>query len=150
ICAVRLQPDALPYDDNFLELDPRHRDRSGLGLPVLRITYDLQQNEHRMSEFMEGKAEEILREMGATKTWRGPRFGGVMSSHELGGCRMGEDPRGSVVDPALRVHDTPGLYVFSGAVFPTCHGVNPTLTMWALCYRAAEQLVDRLQRSEEP
>ena len=150
ICAVRLQPDALPYDDNFLELDPRHRDRSGLGLPVLRITYDLQQNEHRMSEFMEGKAEEILREMGATKTWRGPRFGGVMSSHELGGCRMGEDPRGSVVDPALRVHDTPGLYVFSGAVFPTCHGVNPTLTMWALCYRAAEQLVDRLRRSEEP
>jgi hypothetical protein len=53
---------------------------------------------------------------------------------------MGEDPAASVVDPELRVHDTPGLYVFGGAVFPTCHGVNPTLTMWALCYRAAERL----------
>lgn len=62
---------------------------------------------------------------------------------------MGEDPATSVVDPDLRVHDTPGLYVFSGATFPTCPGVNPTLTMWALCYRAAERLVERLRRGEE-
>src|SRR3712207_8257052 len=53
--------------------------------------------------------------------------------------------RSSVVDPDLRVHDTPGLYVYGTSVFPTCHGVNPTLTMFALCYRAAE----RLARSEE-
>jgi gluconate 2-dehydrogenase alpha chain len=146
--AVRIQPDALSYEGNFLDLDPRHRDRSGLGLPLVRITYDMQQNEHRLSGWMEGKAEEILREMGAKKTWRGPRFGGVMSSHDLGGCRMGEDPVSSVVDPELEVHDTPGLYVFGGAVFPTCHGVNPTLTMWALCYRAAERLVGGLRNGE--
>jgi gluconate 2-dehydrogenase alpha chain len=148
IAAVRLQPDTLSYHANYLDLDPRHRDRSGLGLPVLRITYDMQANEHRMSDFMEPKAEEILREMGATKTWRGPRFSGVVSSHDLGGCRMGIDPAGSVVDPDLQVHDTPGLYVFSTAVFPTCHGVNPTLTMWALCYRAAEKMAERLRRGE--
>jgi len=148
--AVRLQPDSLSYEDNFLDLDPRHRDRSGLGLPLVRITYDMHENEHKLSDWMENKAEEILREMGATKTWRGPRFGGVVSSHDLGGCRMGEDPAGSVVDPDLRVHDTPGLYVFGGAVFPTCHGVNPTLTMWALCYRAAERFAERLGRGEEP
>jgi gluconate 2-dehydrogenase alpha chain len=148
--AVRLQPDSLSYESNFLDLDGRHRDRSGLGLPLVRITYDMQDNEHRLSDWMEGKAEEILREMGATKTWRGPRFSGVVSSHDLGGCRMGEDPAASVVDPELRVHDTSGLYVFGGAVFPTCHGVNPTLTMWALCYRAAEQLALRLGRGEEP
>jgi gluconate 2-dehydrogenase alpha chain len=87
--------------------------------------------------------------MGAAKTWRGPRFRGVCNSHDLGGCRMGEDPASSVVDPDLGVHDTPGLYVFSGAVFPTCPGVNPTLTMWALSYRAAERLVERLRREEE-
>src|SRR5919199_1765543 len=126
ITAVRLQPDTLSYHANYLDLDPCHRDRSGLGLPVLRITYGMQANEHRMSDFMEAKAEEILREMGATKTWRGPRFSGVVSSHDLGGRRMGIDPARAVVDPDLRVHDTPGLYVFSTAVFPTCHGVNPT------------------------
>ncbi|HEX8829764.1 MAG TPA: GMC family oxidoreductase, partial [Longimicrobium sp.] len=145
IPAVRIQPDALSYHANYLDLDPRHRDRSGLGLPVLRITYDMQPNEHRMSDFMEARAEDILRAMGAAKTWRGPRFSGVVSSHELGGCRMGDDPATSVVDADLAVHDTPGLYVFGTAVFPSCHGVNPTLTMWAVCARAAERLVERLR-----
>lgn len=147
--AVRLQPDALPYVANYLDLDPRHRDRSGLGLPLIRITYDMQPNEHRMLEFMEGRAEDILQAMGASKTWRGPRFSGVVSSHDLGGCRMGENPAESVVNTDLQVHDTPGLYVFGTAVFPTCHGVNPTLTMFALCARAAERLAGRLRSGEE-
>jgi gluconate 2-dehydrogenase alpha chain len=148
-CTIRLQPDTLSYQRNFLDLDPRYRDKSGLGLPLIRITYDLRENEQRLAEHLEGKAEEILREMGATKTWRGSRFTGVGSSHDLGGCRMGEDPAGSVVDPELRVQDTPGLYVLSSAVLPTCPGVNPTLALWALCYRAAERLVGRLQTGEE-
>jgi gluconate 2-dehydrogenase alpha chain len=147
IAAVRIQPDTLSYHANYLDLDPRHRDRSGLGLPVIRATYDQQPNEQRMLAFMEDKAEEILRAMGATRTWRGPRFGGLISSHEQGGARMGEDPARAVVSPDLEVHDTPGLYVFGTAVFPTCHGVNPTLTMWAVCYRAAERLAARLRQS---
>lgn len=148
-CTVRIQPDTLPYANNFLDLDPRQRDQSGLGLPVVRVTYDMRENERRLAEWMENKSEEILREMGATKIWRGPRFTGVMSSHDLGGARMGEDPGTSVVDPELRVHDTPGLYVFGGAVFPTCPGINPTHTIWALCYRATERLTERLRRGEE-
>ena len=51
-----------------------------------------------------------------------------------------------LLDPDSRVHDTPGLYAFGGAVFTTCPGVNPTLTIWAPCYRAAEQLVERQRR----
>ena len=144
---VRMQPEALPYVDNFLDLDPRHRDRSGLGLPVLRVTYDLHPNEQRIAEFMAGKCEEILGAMGATRTWRGPKFTGAGSSHDLGGCRMGTDPTGSVVDPGLQVHDTPGLYVFSGATLPTCPGVNPTLTLWAYCLKAVRELTARLDGS---
>lgn len=117
--------------------------------PLVRITCGLRENERREAEWIEAKAEEILRAMGADKTWRGQRLRGVMSSHDLGGCRTGGDPAASVVDPDLQVHDTPGLYVFSGAVFPTCPGINPTLTMWALCYRATDRLVERLRRGEE-
>lgn len=145
---VRMQPEALSYHANFLDLDPTHRDRSGLGLPVLRVTYDLHENERRIAEYMEGKSEEILRAMGATKTWRGPRFTGAGSSHDVGGARMGDDPAESVLDRHLAVHDTPGLYVFSGAAFPTCAGVNPTLTLWALSHWAAHRLVERLRARE--
>jgi len=146
---VRIQPDALSYTSNYLDLDPNHRDTSGLGLPVVRVTYDLRDNEQRLSAWMEGKAEEILCAMGATRTWRGPRFTGVGSSHDVGGCRMGHDPGASVLDRDLAVHDTPGLYVFGGAALPSCPGINPTLTLWALCARAAERLVERLRRGEE-
>lgn len=147
--AVRIQPDTLSYRSNFLDLDPHHRDRSGLGLPVLRITYDLRDNEQRLAAWAEDRATEILRQMGATKTWPGSRFTGVMSSHDLGGARMGHDPATSVVDPDLRVHDTPGLYVFGGATFPTCPGINPMLTIWAVCARAAERLAERLGAGQE-
>ncbi len=147
--AIRIQSDALPYQRNYFDLDPRYRDRSGLGLPVVRLTYDLQPNEQRLAAWFEETAGGILGDMGARETWRGPRFTGVCSSHDLGGLRMGEDPATSVVNSDLRVHDTPGLYSFSGAAFPSCPGVNPTLTMWALCYRAVDGLVERLTRGEE-
>ena len=138
---VRIQPDTLPYEHNYLDLDPVRKDTSGLGLPVVRITYDMRANESRLADWMEAKSEEILRMMGATKTWRGPRFTGVGSSHDLGGCRAGDDPGLSVLGRDLQVHDTPGLYVFGGAAFASCPGINPTLTIWAMCLRAAEKLV---------
>jgi gluconate 2-dehydrogenase alpha chain len=144
IAAVRIQPDTLSYRTDYLDLDPRHRDRSGLGLPVLRVTTDMRRNEHRLQDYMQAQCVRLLRQMGATRTWHGPRFPGVMSSHDLGGARMGADPASSVVDPDLRVHDSPGLYVFSGAAFPTCVGVNPHLTLMAITARATERLVQRL------
>jgi gluconate 2-dehydrogenase alpha chain len=138
---VRIQPDTLSYTTNFLDIAWDHHDRSGLGMPVIRVTYDMRENEQKLAAWMETKSETILRAMGATQTWRGPRFTGVGSSHDLGGARMGIDPAHSVVNADLQVHDTPGLYVFGGATFPTCPGINPTLTLWAVCWRAAERLV---------
>jgi gluconate 2-dehydrogenase alpha chain len=150
VIAIRIQPDALPYTTDYLDLDPVWRDTSGLGLPVLRVTSGLRENEDRTITWMQARAAELLRGMGATSTWPTLKFKGCMSSHELGGCRMGEDPATSVVSRDLQVHDTPGLYVMSGAVFPTAHGVNPHLTIWAVATRATEQLVRRLSRDEKP
>jgi gluconate 2-dehydrogenase alpha chain len=99
---------------------------------------------------MEAKSEEILRTMGASKTWRGDRFSGVGSSHDFGGTRMGEDPSKTVVNTELMVHDTLGLYVFSGSALPTCPGINPTLTLGAMVCRGADRLVARIQKGEEP
>ena len=62
---------------------------------------------------------------------------------------MGEDPSKAVVNTELRVHDTLGLYVFSGSVLPTCPGINPTLTLGAMVCRAADRLVERIRKGEE-
>jgi gluconate 2-dehydrogenase alpha chain len=143
IADLRIQPETLPYEDAFLDLDPRVRDRSGLGMPVVRITWDIHRNERRLIDFVEEKTRRILREMGAAQIWTGGRFTGAGSAHDLGGCRMGTDPASSVVDPALRVWETPNLYVYGGAVFPSGGGINPTLTIQALVWRAAEELASR-------
>lgn len=149
IGVVRCQPDALSYNANYLDLDPDYRDRSGVGDPVLRITYELKPNELKQAAYFGTKSEEILHAMGATKTWQGPYFTGAGSSHDLGGTRFGDDPNINVLNRDLRVHDTPGLYVMSGSALPTCAGINPTLSIWALCLHATHALAKRLANGDE-
>jgi choline dehydrogenase-like flavoprotein len=57
----------------------------------------------------------------------------------MGTARMGNDPRGSVVDRDLRSHDS-NLFILGSAVFPTCATANPTLTIAALSLRAVDQV----------
>lgn len=144
---IGIQQDSLPYDCNYIDLDPIYRDKSGLGLPVMRATYQVQTNEHRISDYVEAWADDVLRQMGADKVWRGGRFLSVGSCHEVGGTRMGDDPTQSVVDRNLQVHDTKGLYVYGGSVFPSCPGINPTLSIWATCLQAVDNLIDTLKKT---
>ena len=138
--AIEAQPENLMYEDNFLDLDPVVRDRSGLGLPVVRITFQQYENELAIIRFVRDRSIELMRAMGVERTWVGPSLTGVGSSHDLGGLRMGTDETTSVVDADLRTHEVPNLYVMGGAVFPSCPGINPTLTIQAVALRAAERL----------
>lgn len=63
------------------------------------------------------------------------------SQHPLGTCRMGPDPRSSVVDPNGRVWDTNGLWVADGSIVPTSLGVNPQVTVMAMAHRVASGIV---------
>ncbi|MCK6448585.1 MAG: GMC family oxidoreductase [Planctomycetes bacterium] len=62
------------------------------------------------------------------------------ASHHLGTTRMGLDPAASVVDPDLKVHDVPNVWVAGGSVFPTSGSANPTFTITALSIRLATHL----------
>lgn len=66
------------------------------------------------------------------------------SYHPLGTCRMGRDPRTSVVDTDHAVHDVPGLYVVDGSTVRGPLGVNPQLTIMAMATRAAERIAARI------
>ena len=64
--------------------------------------------------------------------------------HPLGTCRIGPDPRNSVLDPEHRAHELPGLYVCDGSAVPTSPMVNPQVTIMAMATRAAERIASRL------
>lgn len=61
--------------------------------------------------------------------------------HAQGGCRMGHDPRRSVVNPQGEVHGLKGLFVIDGAIFPSAVGVNPSSTIAAIAERCVEALL---------
>lgn len=149
IAFVRAQPEPLSYVGNALDLDPHASEPGPLAFPKVRVTYSVRENERRMSAFLLDRMEEIVREMGATDVWRGPTFTGILSSHDIGGARMGHDPAVSVTDSYGQVHDVEGLVVAGGAAFPTCTGTNPTETIQALAWRTAEELARQLAHREQ-
>jgi gluconate 2-dehydrogenase alpha chain len=136
-----IDPEILPYERNRLDLDPDVTD--GLGRPVTRITFDIGDNERKLIAFLQERAQRIARRMGATRTWQRPPLTGPISTHDVGGTRMGNDPERSVVDGFGRVHDTPGLVVLGGSTFVSLPAVNPALTILALALRAADNLASR-------
>ena len=91
-----------------------------------------------MTEFR--RPEDIDSKLG-TAEW-GPNQLSLYSAHPLGTCRMGNDPRRSVVDSHCQVHDVPGLFVIDGSVTPTSLGVNPQVTILAIAEKTAEWLAE--------
>jgi gluconate 2-dehydrogenase alpha chain len=134
-----IDPEILPSENNRLDLDPNVRDAHGR--PVIRITFDIGENEKKMIPHVQDRAEEIARLMGAKRIWRRPALTGPISTHDTGGTRMGDDPASSVTDGFGRVHDTPGLVAIGGSSFVSLPPVNPALTILALSLRAADAIV---------
>jgi gluconate 2-dehydrogenase alpha chain len=141
--SVAGQLENLPYEENFLDLDPNVTDK--FGVPVVRITYRLQENELRGHEFLRDKLERWLIAAGATETWS-PELVPMEMQHAYGGTRMGNDPETSVVDAFGFAHEVPNLGILGASVAPTTGGVNPTLTVQALAWRSAAHLVERWRR----
>lgn len=70
----------------------------------------------------------------------------VSSFHPLGTCRMGRDPRSSVVGPEHETHDVPGLFVVDGSSVPGPLGANPMMTIMAFAERASGFVVRRVEK----
>ncbi len=135
-----LQKTTLPYEDNYLDLDPVVKDP--LGLPVCRITANYKDNEAKVAAFIQDKMEAWYRAAGATEVLRGPL--GVMgpTTHAYGGTRMGDNAATNVVDRWGFSHEAPNLGVLGASVMGTSGARNPTLTAQALAWRTAEHLVN--------
>lgn len=130
---------SLPLDSNNITLDPNNTDQ--FGRRSLRVTYRDHPDDLANLEFLTGKAIELIEAAGAEKTWSfpiQPSSGGV---HLLGTCRMGDDPATSVVDKYNRSHDVPNLFICDGSSMVSSTRGQPTMTIMALAFRAAEHII---------
>ena len=91
---------------------------------------------------MLGFAEQMMEAAGAVEQWSnesGPQQGGA---HLLGTCRMGDDPETSVIDRFHRSHEVGNLFICDGSSMVTSGRGQPTMTIMALAFRAAEHIAD--------
>ena len=134
-----LQKTTLPYEDNYLDLDPTVKD--SLGFPVIRITAEYKDNERKISAFIQDKMEEWYRAAGAIATQRTAIGAMTVSTHAYGGTRMGDNPETNVVNRWGLSHEVPNLGILGASVMGTSGARNPTLTVQALAWRTAEYIV---------
>jgi choline dehydrogenase-like flavoprotein len=125
----------LPEPINEVVLDPDLSDAHGIPAPLVR--YRLSDNSLRMLDFGVARAEEALQAAGATQLLSNSPLR-PSGWHLLGTCRMGDDPKTSVVDRWGRAHDVDNLFIVDGSLFVTSAAVNPTTTIQALALRTAD------------
>ena len=137
---------SLPMATNNITLDPFLKD--AWGLPCLRVTYQDHPDDLKNAEFLTARATEIAQAAGALKTWPEPIRPQSESVHLLGTCRMGNDPRTSVVDRFHRAHDVPNLFICDGSSMVSSSRGQPTETISALAFRAGEHLAAFAKRGD--
>jgi choline dehydrogenase-like flavoprotein len=135
----------LPMERNNISLDPDLKD--AWGLPALRVTFDFHPDDVRNMKFLLDRQYEILQAANAKKIWADTSDIALFPhNHLLGTCRMGADPRTSVVDPHHRTHDVPNLFLVDGSSLVTAC-CQPTCTIQALAYRAADHIAGQARKA---
>jgi choline dehydrogenase-like flavoprotein len=142
----------IPNEHSYCEIDRRVKDQ--WGIPALRFHWQWSEHELRQAAHMQSTFADIIDAMGGrprnpvqTDGTRAIAPGGFMI-HEVGGAIMGADPRSSVTNQWCQSWDVPNLFVTDGAVFASNADKNPTLTIMALAWRAADHILERMRRRE--
>jgi choline dehydrogenase-like flavoprotein len=137
---------SLPRETNNFSLDPDLKD--AWGLPALRMTYQDHPDDLKLVNWLTKRALEILDAAGAVKRWSRPINEQQFSVHLLGTCRMGTDPQASVINPDHRTHDVKNLFLCDGSSLVTSGRGQPTMTIQALAYRAADRVTELARRGD--
>jgi gluconate 2-dehydrogenase alpha chain len=134
-----------PHRDNYLDLDPTYRD--ALGRPLIRMTYNYRENDYRLSAYVSQIAARIAAELKPTHVSAPTARRGDFSvtpyqtTHNTGGAVMGTNPRTSAVNRYLQSWDAHNLFVIGASAFPQNASYNPTGTVGALAYWAADAII---------
>jgi gluconate 2-dehydrogenase alpha chain len=144
----------LAYRQNYLDLDPMYTDR--FGDPLVRMTLDWTEHERRQCEMAVKVQDNLAKALGARAgnpaRRVGVRYSAVdyQSSHISGGAIAGPSPETSVLNPWMQHWRVPNLWAIGASAFPQNSSGNPTMTILAMAYRAADAMVNRYFKHPGP
>ncbi len=136
--------ETIPKASNFVALDQNQKDP--FGIPQLRISIDYDDNDHKMTKDYMEQLTDMFEKAGfknikATDTHRTPG----LDIHEMGGARMGNDPKTSLLNKWNQLHSCKNVFVTDGAAMTSTSTQNPSLTYMALTARAADYAVKQMK-----
>ncbi len=134
----------LPYDDNRVTLSPTEKDK--WGLPQLAFDVEFKENEYNMrkdiiKDIIDMFTAAGYKDVQPYEESSGPGLG----IHEMGGARMGRNPKTSVLNKNNQIHAVPNVYVTDGSCMTSSNCVNPSLTYMAFTARAANHAAEQFK-----
>lgn len=142
---AQMMGETIPKESNYIRLDADKKD--DWGIPLLRMSVDFDDNDWKMvKDFYEQFTEMFTRagftNIKTTDTQRNPGS----ENHEMGGVRMGNDPKTSLLNRWNQMHACKNVFVTDGASMVSVATQNPSLTYMALTARAVDYAVKEMKK----
>jgi len=131
---ITIVGEVLPDINNCVSLSD---EKDEYGLPRALVSFSYGENDRKLIAHAIEMCNQILEAAGGKRAFVVPD-----TAHLLGGCRMGKDPRRSVVNEYCQSHDIPNLFICDASVFVTSGGANPTETIMAIAARTADHIIN--------
>jgi len=129
--------ETIPKETNYVSLDVKNTDE--WGMPLLNVSIDYDDNDEKMTKDFFEQLTEMYEKAGFTNIrTRDTKQAPGLDIHEMGGARMGKDPKTSVLDKWNRVHACKNVFVTDGASMTSTSTQNPSLTYMAFAARSVD------------
>ena len=143
----QMMGETIPKESNYVSLSPDKKDE--WGMPLLNISVDYDDNDEKMIKDFSEQMTEMLTKAGFTNIRiSDSKQAPGLDIHEMGGVRMGNDPKTSLLNKWNQLHSCPNVFVADGACMTSTSTQNPSLTYMAITARAANFAIDQLKKKE--
>jgi choline dehydrogenase-like flavoprotein len=137
--------ETIPKETNYVALDKSKKD--DWGVPLLKIAIDYDANDEKMIKDYHEQMTEMFTKAGFTDiTVQDSKAAPGLDIHEMGGVRMGKDPKTSLLNEWNQLHACKNVFVTDGACMTSTSTQNPSLTYMALTARAVDHAVRELKK----
>ena len=138
--------ETIPKESNYVALDKNLLDP--WGIPQLKVSVAYDDNDEKMIKDFHEQLTEMYTKAGFTniKTHDKPDKAPGLDIHEMGGVRMGKDPKTSMLNKWNQFHNCKNVFVTDGACMTSNSTQNPSLTFMAITARAADYAVKEFKK----
>ncbi|MEX2640087.1 MAG: GMC family oxidoreductase [Balneolales bacterium] len=144
--SMRMSGEVIPDYNNHIRLSETETD--DWGMPLLVTSIDYSTNDDEMTKDFLEQGVEILEKVGIKNIWTADnKQAPGLDIHEMGGARMGKDPKTSILNKWNQIHSCNNVYVTDGACMNSVSVQNPSLTFMAIAARAANHAAEELKKN---